>query len=231
MSHELRTPLNSVIGFSEMVRGEILGPIENRTYVDYAGYIQHSASHLLDVINDILDISKIEAGELDLDETESDLSIIVSDAMTLASQRAMGKTLDVTSDIAADLPLLLVDARMIKQVLVNLLSNALKFTPDGGSIVVAARCDPDHQILLSVRDTGIGIAEKDIPRALQPFEQIRRSASLTHGGTGLGLSLSKKLVELHGAELFIKSELGVGTTVTIMFPANRTIEKRNRSVS
>jgi len=231
MSHELRTPLNSVIGFSDMVRTETLGPIENKTYVQYAGYIQQSASHLLDVINDILDISKIEAGELELDETPTGLGELVDDAMTLASQRAAGKKLNVSSEIPDDLPLLLLDDRMIKQVMVNLLSNAVKFTPDGGAVVVSAKCDPDRQILVSVRDTGIGMAEKDIPRAMQPFEQVRRSARLTHGGTGLGLSLSKKLVELHGAELFINSELGVGTTVTVMFPASRTIVERNRGVS
>lgn len=225
MSHELRTPLNSVIGFSEMVHTETLGPIYNKTYVQYAGYIQQSASHLLDVINDILDISKIEAGELELDEMATDLNDVISEALTLASQRAIGKNLTVTSDISDDLPMLFVDDRMIKQVLVNLLSNAVKFTPDGGSVVVSAKCDPDHQILVSVRDTGIGIAEKDIPRAMQPFEQVRRSAKLSHGGTGLGLSLSKKLVELHGANMFINSELGVGTTVTIMFPAIRTIKE------
>lgn len=225
MSHELRTPLNSVIGFSEMIHTQILGPIENPTYVQYGGYIQQSASHLLDVINDILDISKIEAGELALDEEPINLSNLVSDAMTLASLRAVEKNLEVTADIPSDLPQLSADERMIKQVIVNLLSNAIKFTPDGGAVTVAAKCDPDRQILLSVRDTGIGIAEKDIPRALQPFEQVRRSAKLSHGGTGLGLSLSKKLVELHGAELFISSELGVGTTVTMMFPANRTIKE------
>jgi signal transduction histidine kinase len=143
--------------------------------------------------------------------------------MTLASQRAVGKDLAVNSDIPTDLPKLMADERMIKQVIVNLLSNAVKFTPDGGSVTVTAACDPDQQILLSVRDNGIGIAEKDIPRAMQPFEQVRRSATLSHSGTGLGLSLSKKLVELHGAGLFISSEVGVGTTVTIMFPANRTV--------
>lgn len=223
MSHELRTPLNSVIGFSEMVRTETLGPIDNPTYIDYAGYIQQSASHLLNVINDILDISKIEAGELEMDETAIDLQALVAEAMTLASERAAGKDLAVESSIPTDLPKLMADERMIKQVLVNLLSNAVKFTPDGGAITVAAASDPDQQILLSVRDNGIGIAEKDIPRAMQPFEQVRRSATLSHSGTGLGLSLSKKLVELHGAELFINSEVGVGTTVTIMFPANRTV--------
>lgn len=231
MSHELRTPLNSVIGFSEMVRTETLGPIDNPIYVQYAGYIQQSASHLLDVINDILDISKIEAGELELDETTINLREVVADAMTLASQRAVGKKLGVTSDIPDDLPQLLADDRMIKQVLINLLSNAVKFTLDGGSIIISAKCDPDHQVLVSVRDTGIGMAEKDIPKAMQPFEQVRRSARLSHGGTGLGLSLSKKLVELHGAELFISSELGVGTTVTIMFPASRTVEEDNHGVS
>ena len=223
MSHELRTPLNSVIGFSEMVRAETLGPIDNPTYIDYAGYIQQSASHLLNVINDILDISKIEAGELEMDEVPVDLQALVAESMTLASQRAVGKDLAVNSDIPTDLPKLMADERMIKQVIVNLLSNAVKFTPDGGSVTVTAACDPDQQILLSVRDNGIGIAEKDIPRAMQPFEQVRRSATLSHSGTGLGLSLSKKLVELHGAGLFISSEVGVGTTVTIMFPANRTV--------
>lgn len=231
MSHELRTPLNSVIGFSEMVRTETLGPIDNPTYIEYAGYIQQSASHLLAVINDILDISKIEAGEVELEEEITDVRNLVLDAMTLASQRAAGKILDVTSDIPDELPSLLVDERMVKQVLINLLSNAIKFTPDGGAVTVTAKCDPDQQILLSVRDTGIGIAEKDIPRAMQPFEQVRQSAKLSHGGTGLGLSLSKKLIELHGAELFINSEVGVGTTVTIMFPPTRTVDVKNRGVS
>jgi PAS domain S-box-containing protein len=223
MSHELRTPLNSVIGFSEMVRTETLGPIDNLTYIDYAGYIQKSASHLLNVINDILDISKIEAGELEMDEVAVDLHTLVAEAMTLASERAVGKDLAVESNIPTDLPKLMADERMIKQVIVNLLSNAVKFTPDGGSVTVTAACDPDRQILLSVRDNGIGIAEKDIPRAMQPFEQVRRSASLSHSGTGLGLSLSKKLLELHGADLFINSEVGVGTTVTIILPASRTV--------
>lgn len=223
MSHELRTPLNSVIGFSEMMRTETLGELGNQTYKEYSDHIHSSASHLLDVINDILDISKIEAGELEIDESEIDLKDLVREVMTLASQRTPGKLLSVSSDVASAVPMLLGDARMIKQVLVNLLSNALKFTPDGGSVVVAAKCDPDRRVLLSVRDTGIGIAEQDIPRALQPFEQVRQSARLSHGGTGLGLSLSKKLVELHGAELFIKSEIGKGTTVTVMFPTNRTI--------
>lgn len=225
MSHELRTPLNSVIGFSEMMKTETLGPIENPTYIDYAGYIQDSASHLLAVINDILDISKIEAGEFELEESSVNLELLVTDSMMLASQRALGKNLDVTSEVASDLPKLQCDERMIKQVLVNLLSNAIKFTPDGGAIVVSAKCDPDRSILLSVRDTGIGMSDKDIPRALQPFEQVRQSSRLTHSGTGLGLSLSKKLVELHGAEMFIKSELGVGTAVTVMFPDARTLEQ------
>ena len=165
-------PLIQSSDFLTWSRTETLGPIENKTYVQYAGYIQQSASHLLDVINDILDISKIEAGELELDETPTGLGELVDDAMTLASQRAAGKKLNVSSEIPDDLPLLLLDDRMIKQVMVNLLSNAVKFTPDGGAVVVSAKCDPDRQILVSVRDTGIGMAEKDIPRAMQPFEQV-----------------------------------------------------------
>lgn len=223
MSHELRTPLNSVIGFSEMMKTETLGSMGNPIYVDYAGHIVDSASHLLNVINDILDISKIEAGEFELDESEVNLQLLITDAMTLSSSKAMGKTVNVSSDVPTEIPKLLCDERMIKQVVINLLSNALKFTPDGGEIVVTAKCDPDRHVLLSVRDTGIGMSEQDIPRALQPFEQVRHSAKLTHMGTGLGLSLSKKMVELHGGELFINSQIGMGTAVTIMFPEDRTI--------
>lgn len=224
MSHELRTPLNSVIGFSDMMRSETMGRLGNQTYLSYAGYIHNSASYLLDMINDILDISKIEAGELHIEDTPVNLVDLIEESLTLASELVSEKSLDVSSVIEDDIPRLLADERMVKQVLVNLLSNAQKFTPDGGRIVISAKCDQDQKILLSVKDTGIGIDERDIPRALEPFEQVRQSANLSHSGTGLGLSLSKKLVELHGAEMFVRSQLGKGTTVTVMFPESRTVD-------
>ncbi|MEQ8322101.1 MAG: ATP-binding protein [Rhodospirillales bacterium] len=222
MSHELRTPLNSIIGLSEVMQEGIFGPLSDK-YAEYISDINMSGEHLLDVITDILDISKIEAGETDLEETALDIGETVEWALRLAFNRTKDKR-DWTSVAIPDgFPKLLADKRLIKQILVNLLTNAIKFTPDDGNVGVAAVTDDDGRIVISVVDSGIGIAEDDIPRALEPFGQVRRRTDLTHGGTGLGLPLSKKFTELHGGTLRIESEPDEGTTVIVTFPPERTI--------
>ena len=222
MSHELRTPLNSIIGLSEVMQEGIFGPLSDK-YAEYISDINMSGNHLLDVITDILDISKIEAGETDLEETPLDIGETVEWALRLAFNRTKDKR-DWTSVAIPDgFPKLLADKRLIKQILVNLLTNAIKFTPDDGNVGVAAVTDDDGRIVISVVDSGIGIAEEDIPRALEPFGQVRRRTDVTYGGTGLGLPLSKKFTELHGGILRIESEPDVGTTVIVTFPPERTI--------
>ena len=224
MSHELRTPLNSILGFSRFMIDEIMGRMNNPKYREYATDIQSSAQHLLEVISDILDISKIEAGQITLEESEVDLREAGHAALRLVRPRldAKGQILEV--DIPADLPRLKADGRVLRQVIVNLFSNSIKFSPEGGHLGFRARLDGRGRIVLVVKDTGCGIAEADIPIVLEAFGQARTSPNVAHEGTGLGLSLSKQLVELHGGELTLESELGIGTTVTMTFPAVRTIK-------
>jgi len=223
MSHELRTPLNSIIGFSDMMTEAIFGALNNLKYDEYAGDINMSARHLLAVINDILDISKVEAGEIELEENDIDVGEVIDVSLRLVRVRADVKGQTISLDVLADFPRLRADGRLLRQVLLNLLSNAVKFTPDDGDIKVSAALDDQGCVLLCVADTGIGIAPQDISRALEPFGQIRKSSEHAHDGTGLGLSLSNRLVELHGGRLLIDSEVGSGTTVTVCFPATRTI--------
>jgi signal transduction histidine kinase len=221
VSHELRTPLNAIIGFSEIMRDEIFGPIGSPQYRAYLRDVLDSAHHLLDVINDILDVTKAEAGKLDLDEAELEVSHLVASAMRLVQERAERAALTLRSDIAANMPLILVDERKMKQVLLNLLSNAVKFTPAGGTVEVAVRLAEDGGLLIEVVDTGIGIAEADIAVALSPFGQVDRQLNRKYEGTGLGLPLSQALIDLHGGRLSLASRVGKGTTVTIHLPAVR----------
>ncbi|MFM2128545.1 MAG: hypothetical protein RL477_91 [Pseudomonadota bacterium] len=225
MSHELRTPLNAIIGFSELLREEIKGPLGSPSYMEYVRDIYDSGVHLLNIINDLLDISKIEAGKVELREEGVDMARAFDSCVTLVSERARtgGITLHIGPTINP--ARLRADARMIKQILVNLASNAVKFTPRGGHVTLAARIEADRSITISVTDTGIGIAAKDIERALMPFAQIENALDRRYEGTGLGLPLTKSLVELHGGTLEIESEPGVGTTVTVRMPGNRLIER------
>jgi signal transduction histidine kinase len=223
MSHELRTPLNAVIGFSDLMRMEAFGPVGSTRYRGYAGDIHDSARHLLSLINDILDLSKIERGSLKPDEEELDVRTAVHAVETLVKDRAQRGKVALAFDCPEALPPLRVDPRQFKQMLANLLSNAIKFTDPGGKVSVAVVCDPAKGYLFAVEDTGIGMAMEDIPKALAPFVQVDRSLARKHEGTGLGLPLTKRMIELHGGRLELKSTLGLGTTATLVFPKSRIV--------
>jgi PAS domain S-box-containing protein len=223
MSHELRTPLNAVIGFAEIIKNELLGAINEPRYRDYAGDIHSSGKRLLQLINDILDMTKVEAGTYQLREDVCDLAKIVGDAIALVQNLAIQNELTVRVDVPQDIPFLFADERGVRQVLVNFLSNAIKFTPKGGDVAVSARLEPDGALALAVVDTGIGMARDDIPQALSPFQQLEGSHGRRYEGTGLGLSLIKAMLDLHEGALHVDSKLGAGTTVTATFPPRRTI--------
>jgi PAS domain S-box-containing protein len=226
MSHELRTPLNAIIGFSDLMQREMLGPLGNKQYRDYIHDIHQSGTHLHDVINDILDLSKIEAGQLELHEEEVDFESAVERCIRVVLPRAEEKGLTVVPLIGRDLPFIVCDERKLKQILINLMSNAVKFTEEGGKVSVQAILDHRGAVILKVMDTGIGISPDNIAKVLRPFEQAESSLSRTYEGTGLGLPLTKSLVELHGGKLEVESELGVGTTVTVSLPESRVRERK-----
>ena len=223
MSHELRTPLNAVIGFAEIIKDELLGAINEPRYRDYAADIHHSGKALLHLINDILDMTKVEAGTYQLREDVCDVAKIVGNAVDLVKNLAVQNELNVRVDVPDDMPFLFADERCVRQVVVNFLSNAIKFTPKGGRVTARARLEPGGAIALAVVDTGIGMAQDDIPQALSPFQQLESSHGRKYEGTGLGLSLTKAMVELHEGTLQVESRVGAGTTVTAHFPAGRTI--------
>jgi len=226
MSHELRTPLNAIIGFSQIITEQMFGPIGNARYREYAGDILYSSQHLLQIINDILDMAKIEAGRVELNEAPVDVHAVASASLRLVRERAEAAGLALKLDIPEELPLLLADERLLKQILLNLLSNAIKFTPRGGRVTIAGRIENDGTWTLSVRDTGIGIDPNDIPKALAPFGQIDGSYTRTRGGTGLGLPIVRALVELHGGTFRLDSEVGRGTTAVAQFPAERVLPRQ-----
>lgn len=223
MSHELRTPLNSVIGFSEIIASEIFGKVGNEKYLEYASHINTSSSFLLELINDLLNISQIEIGKIKVDETEIDLTEIIESSFSIVRQKADGK--QITMEVSADsiLPKLVADHRHISQLLINLLSNAIKFTNPHGKITLHSKPTSDQGLEISVRDTGIGILAEEIPLVLKPFGQVADSWTRNHDGVGLGLSICKELMELHGGNLSISSEIGVGTSVVIYFPPKRVV--------
>ncbi len=221
MSHELRTPLNAIIGFSEIIGGEVLGPTGTKAYREYAHDICNSGKHLLDIINDILDMSKIESGVDELNEQEVALHEIIQSVIPMIRGRADSANLVIKYDLEPSSPLVTVDCRKLKQALLNLLANAVKFTPDGGTIVLRAWSNRTDGVVMQVVDDGIGIALQDIPKALSPFQQVHGELSREHEGTGLGLPLTKALIEQHGGSLDLQSKLGEGTTVTIRLPAER----------
>jgi two-component system cell cycle sensor histidine kinase PleC len=220
MSHELRTPLNAINGFSEIMVGEMFGPLGERRYKEYAQDILSSGQHLLALINDILDMSKIEAGKMNLSFEKMHLLDVVEDAVRLVKNRADSTGLTLEVDLPDTLPEIEADYRALKQVLLNLLSNALKFTPQGGKVSVTADVRGD-QLTLRVTDTGIGISAEDLVRLAKPFEQIESQHSKTQQGTGLGLALTKSLVEMHDGRLDMTSRPGEGTTVSFTIPVRR----------
>ncbi|MGP1273933.1 MAG: PAS domain-containing sensor histidine kinase [Caulobacterales bacterium] len=219
MSHELRTPLNAIIGFSEMMQKQIFGPLGHDRYVEYAGDIHNSGGLLLSLINDILDMSKIEAGKLTLQTEPLEPASVIEQCVRLIGARAQEKNLQVRAE-CGELPEVEADPRALKQILLNLLSNAVKFTPEGGRVVIRGFEAADG-IVLQVADTGIGIAGEDLPRLGRPFEQIESQHSKSYQGSGLGLALSKSLIEMHGGQLRIDSVLGKGTTVSFTIPRHQ----------
>lgn len=225
MSHELRTPLNAIIGFSEMMQKETFGALGNPKYVEYMGDIHSSARHLLEIINEVLDMSKIEAGRVDLDEQDVDVGEAIESVLRMMASRAFSGGVHISSKIEKNLPPLHADPRLFRQVLINLASNAVKFSKRGGHIDMEAELDSDGEMRIIVRDDGIGIPKNKIKRALEPFGQIYDSAHAAreNQGTGLGLPLAKAMVELHGGSLFLESDTGKGTIVTLSFPARRVL--------
>ncbi|MFC1673354.1 PAS domain-containing sensor histidine kinase [Pseudomonadota bacterium] len=222
MSHELRTPLNGIIGFSETMKLQLIGTLPEN-YQGYASDIHKSGKYLLQLINDILNTSKIDLGEIDLVETHISLPEMAQACLKLVHAKAEKKNISISLDVPGSLPFLQADETRIKQVLINLTSNAIKFTDKDGQVEVGAHCDDQGALKMFVKDNGRGIAAENIPMILEPFRQVEDIFTRTHEGSGLGLPLSKRLVELHGGLMIIDSELGKGTTVTVSFPATRTI--------
>ncbi len=222
MSHELRTPLNSVIGFSDILANQLFGPIENPRYREYIKDINDAGKDLLRLINDILDIARIERGRLSLNERSIDVPKLMTSCYRLVLGRANESGLHFAMHVSDNLPALFADELRVKQMLLNLLSNAIKFTPAGGDVTVAADVDSENRFVFTIIDTGIGIADEDIGTALSVFGQVDGRLTRKYEGAGLGLPLSKSLVELHGGEMILQSQAGAGTTVTIRFPRSRT---------
>jgi signal transduction histidine kinase len=220
VSHELRTPLNSILGFSEIMTKEMFGPIGSRAYRDYADDIHQSGALLLELITDILDMSKIEAGKYELREERVDPAQLATAVLRIIRERAESAGLAVRLEIEDGLPPVWADQRAMKQILLNLLSNAVKFTPEG-EIKLRVERAADGTVRFSVCDTGIGIAPVDIPRAMAVFGQVDGALNRKYDGTGLGLPLSRALAEMHGGRLDLQSELGVGTVVTVELPPER----------
>jgi len=225
----LRTPLNAVIGFAQTIKNEMFGPIGRQQYREYAGDIEAAGQHLLSLINDILDLSRIEAGKVQLREQECAVSEIVSSAVSLCRERAAESAANVTVDLPEPGLIVRGDEQRLKQVLVNLLDNALKFTAAQGLVVVSARYLPGGGAAIEVKDTGIGMSEQEIEVALKRFGQVDQGTNRKFGGTGLGLPLAQALTALHDGKLAIISTPRVGTTVQILLPASRVVERAARA--
>ncbi len=222
MSHELRTPLNAIIGFSEMIIKETFGALGHAKYKEYQGDIHMSAKHLLEIINEVLDMSKIEAGKVELDEQEIDLGGLIDSVVRIMANRAFSSALDIKEIIQDNLPVLYADPRLVRQILINLITNAIKYSDKSGSIEVMAHMDDVGQLVVVVQDHGVGIPKDRIREAMQPFGQIHDPVRAnTQQGTGLGLPLSKAMAELHGGKLLLESDTGLGTKVTVTFPVSR----------
>ncbi|HYZ44170.1 MAG TPA: ATP-binding protein, partial [Xanthobacteraceae bacterium] len=225
MSHELRTPLNAIIGFSEIMESGMFGPLGSDKYREYCHDIHQSGQYLLDVINDILDMSKIEAGRIRLDAEPIELESFLNDAMRVVSGRANDKRLKLTARIGAGIRLT-ADHRLLKQIILNLLSNAVKFTPEGGRVTIRARATAGGWVSVSIADTGIGIPEEALARLGRPFEQVESQLTKSHQGSGLGLAIAKSLTELHQGTMRIHSTLGRGTMVLLRLPVTRPAAQR-----
>ena len=229
MSHELRTPLNAIIGFSDIMGSQLFGPVENEKYREYVRDINDSAYLLLDLVNDVLDLSKAEAGKLELQEGEVDLREIILSCLRLMRQGAELGEIRLESEIVAPVTALRGDARKVKQILLNLLSNAVKFTAPGGCVSVEVRHDPARGLIVAVRDDGAGIPGHELAKIFEPFAQVDNSLTRNYHGTGLGLPLARAMAELHGGSLVLHSIEGVGTRATVTFPQDRVIQRAYRA--
>jgi two-component system cell cycle sensor histidine kinase PleC len=225
MSHELRTPLNAIIGFSEMFTTHMFGPLGAPQYDGYARDINKSGRHLLDIINDLLDMAKVESGEVTVNEEELDVAGVIEESLRFVEDRARDGGVTLAADMAAALPHLRADRRILCQIMLNLLSNAVKFTPKGGTVTLSARRTDDGGFALAVTDTGMGIPADKLDDVVQPFRQVDGSLERKFEGTGLGLALVKSFARLHGAKLTLESELGRGTAATVTFPVWRVVDR------
>jgi two-component system cell cycle sensor histidine kinase PleC len=218
MSHELRTPLNAIIGFTDLMLSGVFGPIGSVKYLEYTKDVHRSGHLLLNMINEVLDLSKIEAGRYDLYPLDLNVAPIIEDCLSVLSVTARQRDVELTSSVSGRLSVK-VDDRAIRHILLNLLSNAVKFTPPGGRVTLTAAASSDTMIALAVADTGVGIASTDLDRIFEPFRQADTAMSRAREGTGLGLPITKRLVELSGGRLTLESRVGLGTTVTVWLPA------------
>lgn len=221
VSHELRTPLNAIIGFSEMIKLEVFGKIGDKRYLAYIRDINSSGEQLLVLITDILDISKIEAGKLELNRAPVDIGDAIEAGLMLLKSMLKEKNIDLVVAIPDDLPQIVADSQRVQQIMINLISNAVKFSDDGGQVSITARCDDDDNIVTTIRDNGVGIAPDDLERILRPFEQVENTFTRQHSGSGLGLPITKTLVEMHGGTLRIRSVVDEGSEVTVTLPRGR----------
>jgi signal transduction histidine kinase len=223
MSHELRTPLNAIIGFSEVMQLELVGPMGSPTYKNYAGIINESGQHLMGIINDVLDVAKIEAGRMELHEEIVDVEAIIAEVVRLLGDPACRAGVTVKTMLQSGLPRIMADKGKIRQILLNLLGNAIKFTRKGGTVTVAARVSSIGKFVFTVSDTGIGIPADELENVMQAFVQGGDASTRTNHGSGLGLPLCKALTELHSGCLLLESEVGKGTCVTISLPPHRVL--------
>ena len=221
MNHELRTPLNSVIGFSDLMAAELFGPIGNEKYHEYLGHIGGSGRHLLGIINEVLDLAALTEGALKLDESHFILAKTLNEVVARLTPVATAAGVSLAANLHHRRDYFFGDARRVAQMIENLLSNAIKFTPEGGHALLSSWLDENGRLVISVSDTGIGLASSEVPRALEFFGQIDGALARRYGGIGLGLPVAKSLVELHGGTLTITGKVGIGTTATLIFPASR----------
>lgn len=223
MSHELRTPMNAIIGFSEMMQAELFGPLGNDKYREYVNDVLNSSRHLLGVLTDVLDITKINHETFDLSISEVDIEKIMRICMRMSQKSADEASIALEFDVQQHLPKLLADQNRVQQVILNLLINAIKFTNKGGRVVTRAGIDELGGVQIKIIDTGVGMMSEDIPRVLEPFEQVGDIMTRAHEGSGLGLAICKMLMEKHQGTLEVESQIGIGTTVTVRFPPEKTV--------
>lgn len=229
MSHEFRTPLNAILGFSQIIQDEVHGPVKPTQYREYGGFIHDAGNHLLGLVNNVLDLSRIEAGHMELQRDSVDIGNMIAECCVLVDGLAIAGGLMLKNSVPGNLPLIEADTMRIKQIVLNLLSNAIKFTPNGGSIEIGAAINRQHDMEIFVADTGCGMRPEDVHRAQEPFQRLEDAHTRRVEGTGLGLFLTKRLTELHDGRLHITSEPGKGTTVSIILPSDRLLAPQSRS--